>query len=125
MKQDTAPLHELALKTLNSTQESGFVLGGGAALLYATQSLSSSPEHSQEEQAAVQILQTACRTLLEQLVNSVYMDGKLVADKLCSLGTPSLGFNVVSQQIEDMISAGIIAPLNAVLDIFLVPCIPL
>lgn len=118
VKQDTTPLHELALKTLNSTQESGFVLGGGAALLYATQSLSSSPEHSQEEQAAVQILQTACRTLLEQLVNSVYMDGKLVADKLCSLGTPSLGFNVVSQQIEDMISAGIITPLNVVLDIF-------
>ena len=46
------------------------------------------------------------------------MDGKLVADKLCSLGTPSLGFNVLSQQIEDMISAGILAPLASVMDIF-------
>lgn len=118
IEQETAPLYQLALHTLNTTKESGFVLGGGAALLYASQNLQSAPEDSQEDLAALHILQTACRTLLEQLVASVHMDGKLVADKLCSLGTPSLGFNVLSQQIEDMISAGILAPLASVMDIF-------
>ena len=117
-RQDNAPLYQLVLNTLNTAKESGFVLGGGAALLYATQNLPMLPAYSQEEHAATHILQTACRSLLEQLVNSVHMDGKLVADKLCALGTPSLGFNVLSQQIEDMISAGIIVPLQTVMDTF-------
>ncbi|AAF39014.1 molecular chaperone GroEL [Chlamydia muridarum str. Nigg] len=118
IEQDKSSLYKLALNTLNTTKKSGFVVGGGAALLYASQNLLSSQDQSQEELAASHILQTACRALLEQLVGSVHMDGKLVANKLCSLGTPSLGFNVLSQQIEDMISAGVIAPLDTVMDIF-------
>lgn len=59
-----------------------------------------------------------CRAPLEQLIRNMKLESQVVLDKLLSLSTPSLGMNVISQQIEDLIASGILDPLSKIEDIF-------
>ncbi|AFS28428.1 variant chaperonin GroEL3 [Chlamydia psittaci] len=110
--------YSLALATLTAAVDKGYIPGGGAGLFYASLNLCGKEELSEEEQAAIKILQMCCRAPLEQLIRNMKLESQVVLDKLLSLSTPSLGMNVISQQIEDLIASGILDPLSKIEDIF-------
>lgn len=110
--------YSIALSTLTSAIESGYIPGGGAGIFYAALQLNNEKELSEEEKTARTILQASSLTLIEQLANTAQLDGKTITEKLTTLATPSLGINVLSQQIEDLIASGILDPLGKTEDIF-------
>ncbi|WP_139413881.1 variant chaperonin GroEL3 [Chlamydia abortus] len=119
------PVHEenklfysLALSTLTAAVDKGYIPGGGAGLFYASLHLCDQEELSEEERTAIKILHMCCRAPLEQLISNMKLESQVVLDKLLSLSTPSLGMNVISQQIEDLIASGILDPLSKIEDIF-------
>lgn len=118
IKETLALPYSVALSTLTSAIESGYIPGGGAGIFYAALQLNHEQELSEEERAAKTILQTSALTLIEQLANAAQLDGKAITEKLISLETPSLGINVISRQIEDFIASGILDPLGKIEDIF-------
>ncbi|WP_284441503.1 variant chaperonin GroEL3 [Chlamydia gallinacea] len=118
IKETLALPYSIALSTLTSAIESGYIPGGGAGIFYAALQLNHEQELSEEEKAARTILQTSSLTLMEQLANAVQLDGKAITEKLISLETPSLGINVLSRQIEDLIASGVLDPLGKIEDIF-------
>ncbi|MEF9519700.1 variant chaperonin GroEL3 [Chlamydia crocodili] len=110
--------YSLALSTLTSALDKGYVTGGGTGLFYASLNLCEEDKVSEEERGAMNVVQACCRAPLEQLINNLKLDSKVVINKLISLSTPSLGMNVLSQQIEDLIASGILDPLAKIKDIF-------
>ncbi|EPP37032.1 TCP-1/cpn60 chaperonin family protein [Chlamydia psittaci 10_743_SC13] len=110
--------YSIALSTLTSAIESGYIPGGGAGIFYAALQLNNEKELSEEEKAAKTILQTSALILIEQLANTAQLDGAAIIDKLITLATPSLGINVLSKQIEDLIASGVLDPLGKTEDIF-------
>ncbi|BAE80918.1 heat shock protein HSP60 subunit [Chlamydia felis Fe/C-56] len=118
IREENKFFYSLALSTLTSALDRGYIPGGGAGLFYASLNLRDEEELSEEEQAAIKILQMCCRAPLEQLISNIQLESSVVLDKLLSLSTPSLGMNVISRQIEDLIASGILDPLSKVEDIF-------
>lgn len=112
-KEETEPLYTLGLRLANSAKEHGYLPGGGVSLLYASLSLDKD-SLSTEELAATHILQTACRAPLEQLILNSQADCDVVINKLKSLATASMGFNVLSQEIEDLIAGGVLDSLATI-----------
>ncbi|WP_348663212.1 variant chaperonin GroEL3 [Chlamydia vaughanii] len=118
VKEEDKFFYSLALSTLTSALEKGYIPGGGTGLFYAALDLKSEEKLTEEEKAAVDILQTSCRSPLEQLATNAKLKHQAVTDKLLSLSTSSLGMNAASGQIEDMIASGILDPLVKIEDIF-------
>lgn len=116
--EETKFFYSSALSALTSALDKGYIPGGGAGLFYASLNLYDEENLSEEEQAAMHVTQMCCRAPLEQLISNLKLDSKMVIDKLLSLSTPSLGMNVLSQQIEDFIASGILDPLAKITDIF-------
>ncbi|WP_139415094.1 variant chaperonin GroEL3 [Chlamydia abortus] len=118
VREENKLFYSLALSTLTAAVDKGYIPGGGAGLFYASLHLCDQEELSEEERAAIKILHMCCRAPLEQLISNMKLESQVVLDKLLSLSTPSLGMNVISQQIEDLIASGILDPLSKIEDIF-------
>ncbi|WP_375793899.1 variant chaperonin GroEL3 [Chlamydia sp. 12-01] len=118
IREENKFFYSLALSTLTSTLDKGYIPGGGTGLFYASLNLCNEEETSKEERAALNIIQMCCRAPLEQLIINIKLESKVVVDKLLALSTPSLGMNVISQQIEDLIASGILDSLSKIEDIF-------
>ncbi|CAG9046061.1 60 kDa chaperonin [Chlamydia abortus] len=118
VREENKLFYSLALSTLTAAVDKGYIPGGGAGLFYASLHLCDQEELSEEERAAIKILHMCCRAPLERLISNMKLESQVVLDKLLSLSTPSLGMNVISQQIEDLIASGILDPLSKIEDIF-------
>lgn len=108
-QEDSKALYSLALTTLCSALQYGYVLGGGSALFYAAQTPTSEDAIEQE---AIRIVQQTCQAPIEILANNAGIDEGAVIDKLRALSPSSLGINSNSKQIEDLVVAGILDPLT-------------
>lgn len=101
--------------SLNSTRaaiEGGIVLGGGVALLLASQSVSKL-NLSQEESIGAQIVLKACETPFKQIVSNAGLDPSLVLEEVVTK-KGHIGFNALTEQVEDLLLAGIIDPAKVV-----------
>ena len=101
--------------SLNSTRaaiEEGIVPGGGTALLQVRDvilALSLTPE----ETIGAQIVFKACEAPFKQIVSNTGFDGSLILEQI-SAKKGSFGFNAASEQVEDLILAGIVDPAKVV-----------
>ncbi len=101
--------------SLNSTRaalEEGIVPGGGIALLRASQAVGKlSLPH--EESLGAQIVLKACKAPFKQLVSNTGYDSSVVLEQI-QAKKGNFGFNAMTEQVEDLIVAGVVDPAKVV-----------
>jgi len=103
-----------ALSATKAAVEEGIVIGGGAALIKATQAVTL--ELFNDEAVGAEIIYRAVYAPLKQIASNAGFDAGVVANKVASATKhqtdKNLGFDASTGQYVDMIEAGIIDPLK-------------
>lgn len=100
--------------SLNSTKaalEEGIVPGGGIALIRASQQVTLKLKG--DEKIGAQILMRANESPFKQIVANTGKDPSLLLEEV-KAAKASMGFNAVTEQIEDLLKAGVIDPAKVV-----------
>jgi len=103
---------EDSLSSTRAAQESGFVPGGGVALLRGSQKIKEL-KLSKEEQIGVDIVLKACMAPFNQIVENCGKDSSLFLEEVLKADV-NLGFNALTEQVEDLIKAQVIDPAKVV-----------
>lgn len=106
--------------SLNSTKaaiEEGIVPGGGVALLRASKELSSLKLEG-DEQLGAKLFMTACEAPLRQIASNAGMDGSVVLAEVLK-GSSNVGFNANTEQVEDLMKAGVIDPAKVIKNVLI------
>lgn len=102
--------------SLNSTKaalEEGIVPGGGAALLNASKAIDGLALEG-DEAVGAKIVKVACETPLKQIASNTGFDGSVILNEILQKGKPNIGFNALTEQVEDLVAAGVIDPAKVV-----------
>jgi chaperonin GroEL len=101
--------------SLNSTKaaiEEGVVPGGGVALLRASAVISSLTLEG-DELLGAKLFMHACQAPLRQIAVNAGKDGSVIMSQVIHQ-KESFGFNALTEQVEDMLKAGVIDPAKVV-----------
>ena len=101
--------------SLNSTKaalEEGIVAGGGVALLRASKALSTLKLEGDEALGA-SLVGKACEAPARQIIINTGLDGSVVIAEL-QAQQDNMGFNAVTEQVEDLLKCGVIDPVKVV-----------
>jgi chaperonin GroEL len=105
-------MFEDSLSSTRAAQEEGVVAGGGVALLRARSAIEGLALQGEEELGA-RIVFSACETPFRQLVKNAGFDGSVLLSEIMEKGG-NTGFNVMTEQVEDLITAGVVDPAKVV-----------
>jgi len=105
---------EDALNATRAAVEEGVVVGGGCALLYASQDLDKVKVKGDDQKAGVDIIKKALQAPVRQIVANAGVDGSVVVGKLLEGKKQTQGFDAQEEQYCDMFSKGIIDPTKVV-----------
>jgi chaperonin GroEL len=105
-------MFEDSLNSTRSALEGGIVPGGGVALLRAAKACTKL-KLSKEEDVGAQILLKACEAPFKQIVSNTGFDPSVMLDEVLNKGK-SFGFNALSEQVEDLLKAGVIDPAKVI-----------
>jgi chaperonin GroEL len=101
---------EDALSATRAALEEGIVPGGGVALLHARQPVADMLDSLDgDERTGARIVHRALEEPIRQIAVNAGADGSIVAQRVRDQGG-NVGFNAVSGEYEDLVSAGIIDP---------------
>jgi len=103
--------------SLNSTWAAlseGVVTGGGIALMRAAKAMLEESTASEDEALGAKLVYQACLAPLKQLALNSCKDPHVVVAQILK-SEKSFGFNAVTEQIEDLVKAGVIDALLVVL----------
>ncbi len=100
---------EDALQATRAALEEGIVPGGGVALLSAAGSIKLDDFGDPDERTGAQIIIRALEEPLRQLAYNAGLEGSVVVDKVRN-AAKGQGLNVDTNEIEDLVKAGIIDP---------------
>jgi chaperonin GroEL len=103
---------EDALQAARAALEEGIVPGGGVALLNATESIKVDDLEG-DERTGAQIITRSLQEPVRQLAENAGLEGSVVVDKVRSAPTGH-GLNVETEEIEDLLAAGITDPTMVV-----------
>lgn len=101
--------------SLNSTKaalEEGVVPGGGVALLRSIGVLDSLKLEG-DEALGVQVVAKALEAPLKQIAENAGKDGSVILQDV-KIAKTNFGFNAISEEIEDLVKAGVIDPAKVV-----------
>lgn len=112
MKQNKQ-IFEDSLHSTRAAQESGFVPGGGVALLQASQKLSNLKLDA-KEQVGFDIVRKACLAPSKRIIDNCGQDSALVLEEILLKQNVCFGFNALTEQVEDLIVAQVIDPAKVV-----------
>jgi chaperonin GroEL len=99
-----------ALSATKAAVDEGIVIGGGAALIKASQAVTLSLEGDQA--IGAQIILRAVFAPMKQIAHNAGFDAGVVADKIANSTDKNLGFNAATGEYVNMLEAGIIDPLK-------------
>ncbi|MCE5316762.1 MAG: hypothetical protein LLG04_05285 [Parachlamydia sp.] len=88
------------------------VPGGGVALLHASEVIDKLNLQGDEAMGA-KIVAHACEAPIKQIVFNAGQDGSVVLNEV-RRGKRNFGFNALTEQIEDLVAAGVIDPAKVV-----------
>src|SRR5688572_2878908 len=108
---------EDAMHATRAAVEEGIVPGGGVVLIRAakvlekfnaidTDDLVGDPD----EQIGVNIVKRALEEPLRQIVANAGKEGAVIVERVRSEKNPNIGYNVVTEEFEDLVAAGVIDP---------------
>ena len=103
---------EDSLNSTRAAQESGFVPGGGVALLRASQKLKKL-KLDIEEQVGCEIVLHACYAPFKQIVDNCGKDSSLYLEEVLN-SDKAFGFNALTEKVEDLVKGEIIDPTKVV-----------
>lgn len=99
-----------ALSATKAAVDEGIVIGGGAALIKASQSVQLSLH--EDEAVGAEIILRAVYAPMKQIAQNAGFDAGVVANEVTKSKDENLGFNAANGEYVDMIEAGIIDPLK-------------
>ncbi len=102
---------EDALEAVRAAQEEGIVVGGGCALLRASDTLVIET-HSSQQALGAQIVQAACREPIRQMAINSGESPDLVVEKVLGKKEECVGWNFKKGYLMDMYEYGIIDPVK-------------
>lgn len=105
-------MYEDSLSSTRAALEEGIVPGGGIALLRASRACAKL-DLPREEEVGAQILLKACEAPFKQIVTNTGYDSSIVLDEVLKK-EKNFGFNALSEQVEDLLKAGVIDPAKVV-----------
>jgi chaperonin GroEL len=99
-----------ALSATKAAVDEGIVIGGGAALIKASQKVVL--DLVGDEKVGSEIIFRAIKAPIKQIAGNAGYDAGVVADKVSNSSNENLGFNAATGEYVDMFEAGIIDPLK-------------
>jgi len=107
---------EDALHATRAAIEEGILPGGGVALSRAAAALDdgSLKKLRDDEKLGVEIVRKALNTPLKQIAENAGYDGAVALKKVLDSKNANFGFNALTGQFEDLVSAGVIDPTKVV-----------
>jgi chaperonin GroEL len=103
---------EDALNATRAAVEEGIVVGGGSALIHASDVLDSLKGANEEQQAGIKLVKRAAEEPLRQIAVNAGVDGSVIINKVKENDAPSFGYNAREDRFEDLIKAGVIDPVK-------------
>jgi chaperonin GroEL len=100
---------EDALQATRAALEEGIVPGGGVALLQAGQAVTVDGQTDDDEATGARIVLRALEEPLRQLAENAGLEGSVVVNEVRK-AKPGYGLNAATNQIEDLVAAGVIDP---------------
>ncbi len=105
---------EDAVSATRAAVEEGIVPGGGVALLNAIEALEDLKGDNEDEQMGINIVRKALSVPMRLIAENAGVDGSVVVEHVKRLqaekNNKRIGYNVLSEQYEDMVDAGVIDP---------------
>jgi chaperonin GroEL len=109
---------EDAMHATRAAVEEGIVPGGGVVLIRAAKALDrvfktdkdSEAGGDEDEQTGVNIVKRALEEPLRQIVANAGKEGAVIVERLRAEKNQNIGYNVVTEEFEDLVAAGIIDP---------------
>ncbi len=98
-----------ALHATRAAVEEGIVPGGGVALIRAQKAVCSL-ELTGDEKTGAAIVYRAVEAPLRQLVENAGREAALIVEKVKGLESPNMGYNVVTDAYEDLLTSGVVDP---------------
>ena len=105
---------EQALKSAKAACDSGFVAGGGAALLHAAKALDGFVGADCDEFAGIQIVRRALEQPVCQIAHNAGADAKTVVGRITASSDTNFGFDATALAFGDVVHGGVIDPANVV-----------
>ena len=102
-----------AMSASMAALDSGIVAGGGTALLRASIAIRML-KLADDEQIGAVIVQTACQAIVKQIAENAGVSGDFLLSQL--MATPTLGYNALTGEFEDLVETGIIDPAKVVIE---------
>ena len=103
---------EDALNATRAAVAEGIVAGGGVALLRSTLVLASIKGDNPEQNAGIELVRRALEEPVRIISTNGGFESSVVVDKILSNKSASWGFNALTEQYEDLLSAGVIDPVK-------------
>src|SRR4030081_1210183 len=100
---------EDALQATRAALEEGIVPGGGVALLQAASAITLDGAGEDDEKTGARIVLRALEEPLRQLAENAGLEGSVVVNEVRN-AKPGFGLNAATNQIEDLVAAGVIDP---------------
>ena len=113
---------EDAMHATRAAVEEGIVPGGGVVLIRAAKALNKlklfatdqdgESSGDEDEQTGVNIVKRALEEPLRQIVANAGKEGAVIVERVRSEKNPNIGYNVLTENFEDLIAAGVIDPVK-------------
>merc|ERR1719273_3095557 len=97
-----------ALCATRAASDEGIVVGGGAALLYASRKLDSIDTDNFDQNVGIKIVREACKIPTKAICMNAGFEGSIVVDKLLEAGNEKNGYDASKGEYVDMKQAGIV-----------------
>jgi chaperonin GroEL len=105
---------EDALHATRAAVEEGIVVGGGSALLHASNVLNDLKGRNEEENFGIRIIKRAIEEPLRQIAINAGLEGSVVVNEVKASKEVNFGFNARDEKYENLVTAGIIDPTKVV-----------
>jgi len=111
---------EDAMHATRAAVEEGIVPGGGVVLIRAAKALNKfklfatdqdgESSGDEDEQIGVNIVKRALEEPLRQIVANAGKEGAVIVERVRCEKNPNIGYNVLTEKLEDLVAAGVIDP---------------
>ncbi len=101
---------EDALSATRAAAEEGIVAGGGAALIHSLRSLEKLKGANGDEQIGVDIVKLSLSYPLRNIASNAGLEGSVIVEQVKQQKETKMGYNVVTNTVEDLVLAGVIDP---------------
>jgi chaperonin GroEL len=108
MKEKKARVED-ALHATRAAVEEGIVPGGGVAYLRARSRLEGLKSANEDQETGIEIIRRALEEPIRQIVANTGMEPSVVVNKVKE-GKDDFGFNALTEEYENLISAGVLDP---------------